>query len=60
MADQWEMYDLLADPLERDNLARPGYRRTPRQEREYVRLRRRLAEVERTRLRPLRGSRAAA
>jgi arylsulfatase A-like enzyme len=58
--DQWEMYDLLADPYERQNLTRPGYRRTPVQEREYLRLRRRLAAVERTRLRPLRGTRAAA
>jgi choline-sulfatase len=50
--DQWEMYDLEADPYERNNLARPGYRRTPEQEREYRRLRQKLAEVEATRLRP--------
>jgi choline-sulfatase len=50
---QWEMYDLKADPLERVNLAHRGYHRTPEQEREYKRLRRKLARVERTRLQPL-------
>ena len=50
---QWEMYDLKADPLERTNLAYTHYRRTPEQEREYKRLRRKLARVERTRLQPL-------
>ncbi|MCW2907833.1 MAG: sulfatase, partial [Actinomycetia bacterium] len=39
--------------LERTNLAYKGYRRTARQEREYKRLRRKLARVERTRLQPL-------
>jgi choline-sulfatase len=51
--DQWEMYDLAADPLERTNLAHRGHRRTPEQERQYKRLRRKLARVERTRLQPL-------
>jgi len=50
---QWEMYDLKRDPLERTNLAYKHYRRTPEQEREYKRLKRKLARVERTRLRPL-------
>jgi choline-sulfatase len=50
---QWEMYDLKTDPLERTNLAYKHYRRTPEQEREYKRLRRKLARVERTRLQPL-------
>ncbi len=50
---QWEMYDLERDPLERRNLAGKGYRRTPLQERQYRRLRRKLARVQRTRLRPL-------
>jgi choline-sulfatase len=50
---QWEMYDLERDPLERTNLAHRGYRRTPEQEREYKRLRRKLARVEQTRLQPL-------
>ncbi len=50
---QWEMYDLKRDPLERDNLARKGYKRTPLEERNYRRLRRKLARVQKTRLRPL-------
>jgi choline-sulfatase len=50
---QWEMYDLESDPLERVNLAHHGYQRTPAQEREYLRLRRKLARVEQTRLQPL-------
>ena len=53
MPPQWEMYDLKRDPLERTNLAYKHYRRTPEQEREYKRLKRKLARVERTRLRPL-------
>ncbi len=51
--DQWEMYDLKTDPLERVNLAYRGHRRTPAQQREYLRLKRKLARVERTRLQPL-------
>jgi choline-sulfatase len=51
--DQWEMYDLKADPLERTNLAYRGHKRTPTQEREYERLRRKLAKVEQTRLQSL-------
>lgn len=51
--DQWEMYDLKTDPLERKNLAYKDYKRTPEQERQYRRLRRKLARVEKTRLRPL-------
>src|SRR3984957_17405278 len=50
---QWEMYDLKTDPLERPNLAYKHYRRTPEQQREYKRLKRKLARVERTRLQPL-------
>lgn len=50
---QWELYDLQSDPLERRNLAHRGVKLTPRQEREYRRLKRKLALVERTRLRPL-------
>jgi len=56
---QWEMYDLKRDPLERDNLAREGYERTPLQERHYRRLRRKLARVQRTRLKPLRRTKSA-
>jgi arylsulfatase A-like enzyme len=51
--DQWEMYDLKKDPLERTNLAYKGYERTAEQERQYKRLRRKLAKVERKRLQPL-------
>ncbi len=42
--DQWEMYDLKADPLERTNLAYKHHKRTPAQEREYERLRREARE----------------
>jgi choline-sulfatase len=51
--DQWEMYDLKTDPIERVNLAYKGHKRTPAQEREYQRLRAKLAQVEKTRLKPL-------
>jgi choline-sulfatase len=50
---QWEMYDLKRDPLERKNLASKGYERTPLEERNYRRLRRKLARVQKTRLKPL-------
>jgi choline-sulfatase len=51
--DQWEMYDLERDPLERTNLAYKHYKRTPVQERQYKRLRLKLARVQRSRLQPL-------
>jgi choline-sulfatase len=50
---QWEMYDLKTDPLERTNLAYRKYKRTAEQQRQYTRLRRKLARVEQTRLKPL-------
>ena len=56
---QWEMYDLKRDPLEKTNLAAKGYKRTPLQERNYRRLRRKLARVERTRLKPLASTASA-
>jgi choline-sulfatase len=51
--DQWEMYDLQTDPLERTNLAHIEHERTADQERQYLRLKRKLARVEKTRLQPL-------
>ncbi|HEX5726475.1 MAG TPA: sulfatase-like hydrolase/transferase [Longimicrobiaceae bacterium] len=50
---QWEMYDLATDPLECTNLAYAEYRRTPEQEAQLRRLRRRLAAIQKTRLAPL-------
>jgi choline-sulfatase len=50
---QWEMYDLKSDPLEKTNLAHKGYKRSLAQERQLQRLKRKLAQVEKTRLRPL-------
>lgn len=50
---QWEMYDLLKDPLETKNLAYKGYRRTREEERQYKRLRLKLQTVEASRLQPL-------
>ena len=41
--DQWEMYDLKTDPLERTNLAYKDHKRTPEQTRQYRRLRGKLA-----------------
>ena len=50
---QWEMYDLRRDPLERKNLAAKGYHRTPAQQKQYQRLRRKLARIRARRLQPL-------
>jgi arylsulfatase A-like enzyme len=53
LAPQWEMYDMVEDPLEKTNLAYSGYERTPAQEKQFRRLKRKLARVEATRLQPL-------
>jgi choline-sulfatase len=50
---QWEMYDLKSDPNEEVNLAFEGYERTPAQEAQFTRLKKKLERVEKTRLRPL-------
>jgi choline-sulfatase len=50
---QWEMYDLKTDPLERKNLCAPGYKRTAAQQKQFERLKRKLARVQKKRLRPL-------
>jgi arylsulfatase A-like enzyme len=49
---QWEMYDLKTDPLEQHNIAHESAKRTPKQEQELQRLKRKLARVEKTRLKP--------
>ncbi|HEX6602156.1 MAG TPA: sulfatase-like hydrolase/transferase [Solirubrobacterales bacterium] len=53
---QWEMYDLKTDPLEKKNLAYEGYERSKREEAQFQRLKRKLAQVEKTRLKPLKRS----
>jgi hypothetical protein len=50
---QWEMDDLLSDPLEVTNIAWPTYNRSPEQQKEYDRLRLKLEYVKSTRLQPL-------
>ncbi|HTI72260.1 MAG TPA: sulfatase-like hydrolase/transferase, partial [Candidatus Limnocylindria bacterium] len=49
---QWEMYDLVDDPLETRNLAWRSYPRTPHEQAEYERLRAKLEVVRATRLHP--------
>jgi hypothetical protein len=46
---QWEMYDLLKDPLERSNLAGPDYRPTQEQAEERARLTAKLERAQRFR-----------
>jgi choline-sulfatase len=50
---QWEMYDLLKDPFETENLASPGFQRNNKQQKEFKRLQAKLQLVQATRLRPL-------
>jgi arylsulfatase A-like enzyme len=49
----FEMYDRATDPAEVKNLAYSGYTRTREQERQYLRLRRKLEQVQQARLAPL-------
>ena len=53
LTPEFEMYDLLTDPKEQRNLAYKDYRRTPEQERQFARLRDKLAVIAVTRLLPL-------
>jgi hypothetical protein len=50
---QWEMYDVVTDPLEQNNLAYQITKRPKPVQREYARLRARLQEIKATRLQPL-------
>jgi hypothetical protein len=50
---QWEFYDMDNDPQEKTNLAWKDRKRTAEQEREFTRMKRKLAKVQKTRLRPL-------
>jgi arylsulfatase A-like enzyme len=50
---QWEMYDLKSDRLERHNLAHRGYKRTPAQQKQYLRLQKKLARIKAQRLQAL-------
>ncbi len=50
---QWEMYDLKSDPNEEVNLAFEGYERTAAQEAQFIRLKKKLERVEKTRFKPL-------
>ena len=48
--EEWEMYDLVNDPLETTNLANSTYPRTAEQQLQFLAMKARLAVVERTRL----------
>jgi hypothetical protein len=49
---EWEMYDLLHNPDETENLAHHSYQRDGAQEAEFLRLKVELANVQKTRLQP--------
>ena len=53
---EYEMYDLQRDPNEKRNLAAPGIRRGRLEQREFSRLKKKLARVEATRLGPIPGT----
>jgi arylsulfatase A-like enzyme len=50
---EFEMYDLLTDPLETVNIAHRSYKRTPEQNRQYARMLKKLQVAKSTRLQPL-------
>jgi arylsulfatase A-like enzyme len=50
---EYEMYDLLNDPLETVNIAHRSYKRTPEQNRQYARMLKKLQTAKSTRLQPL-------
>jgi len=50
---EWEMYDLKRDPNERRNLGWANAKRTKRQDRKFEKMKKRLAAIEKTRLKPL-------
>jgi hypothetical protein len=52
VASQWEMYDIVKDPLEKTNLAAPSYKRSSTQEANYLRLKKLLNKVIAERLAP--------
>lgn len=51
--NQWELYDLKKDPLERKNLAHRPNRMNPFQRKHFRRLRKRLKRIEQRKLQPL-------
>jgi arylsulfatase A-like enzyme len=51
--DQWEMYDLKAEPLEERNLADKPSRMTASEKKQFKRLKKKLANASDTRLQPL-------
>ena len=50
---EFEMYDLLNDPLETINIAHKSYKRTPEQNAQYARMLKKLQVAKSTRLQPL-------
>jgi len=53
VTSEFEMYDLLNDPLETINIAHRTYKRTPEQNRQYARMLKKLQVAKSTRLQPL-------
>jgi hypothetical protein len=53
VTSEFEMYDLLNDPLETINIAHRTYKRTPEQNRQYARMLKKLQTAKSTRLQPL-------